>query len=88
MEGTVWLHLNDLLYIYTEVSGVPHKTDLPVIRSLLDLYTKSNFCINCSASYRVQVKGEQSLQDINKESINKVEVKCVINCVFKRLIIF
>lgn len=36
MEGTVLLHLNDLLY--TEVYGVPHKTDLPVIRSLLDLH--------------------------------------------------
>lgn len=40
------------------------------------------------ASYRIQVKKEQSLWDINEESINKVEVKYDIRCFFKRLIIF
>lgn len=65
-----------------------HKSDLPVMRSLPGLYNKSKFGTICCASQRHQVKREQSLRDINGESINKVEVKCDTSCFFKRLIIF
>lgn len=52
------------------------RSDLPVISSPPDLYNKSNSGIICVASFRVQVKTEQSLWDINEESIYKAEVKC------------
>lgn len=74
--GNCLSHLNALFY--SEASWVLwfYITDPQVITSLPDLYNKSNFCIICSASYKVQGKGGQSLRNINEKSIRKVEVKC------------
>lgn len=84
-EGIVALHINTLFC--TKMLWY-HKTDLPVIRPLPDLYNKSNLCTICCVLHRDLVKEEQSLPGINEGSINKAEVKYDISCLFKRLIIF